>query len=104
MKNTLFALTLVVSSHTFAQSAAHQAGKVLGEFGAGVGSGVAQGMQSMQPQWITIHPRSKQECIAESGGVLNTTYARCRNGRQELVRFDAKGNKIILSERSIPMR
>lgn len=104
MKTFLFLLTASLSGLACAQSVTHQAGKAVGEFGAGVSAGVAQGMSSLQPQWITIQPRSKQECIAESGGVLNTTYARCRNGRQELVRFDANGNKIVLSERSIPMR
>lgn len=103
MKIVLFVMAISFSGLTLAQSAANQAGRVVGEFGAGVGAGVAQGIHSLHPQWITIQPRSKEECIAESGGVLNTTYVRCRNGRQELVRFDANGNKVVLSERSIPM-
>lgn len=89
-----------------AQSAAREAGKAVGQFGAGVGEAVTQPMreqvQSMQPEWITIAPRSKAECMAESGGVVNTTFMRCRNGWQEYVRHDAAGNKKVISERAIP--
>lgn len=92
---------------TLADSTAYNAGKALGEFGTGVGEavgdGITRGLSSMQPQWITIAPKTKEECLVESGGVINPMFVRCRNGRQELVRFDAKGNKAVLNERSIPL-
>ena len=101
-------VVLSVPTVGFAESVAHGAGKAVGEFGAGVGeavaNGVSKGLASMQPQWITIAPRSKDECLAESGGVLNKMYMRCRDGRQEYVRYDANGNKIVLNERPIPMQ
>jgi len=77
-------------------------GKLLGQFGTGVAEEVGAGMAKQQPHWITIEPGSKEECIAKAGGVLNNTYMRCRNGRQEFVRFDADGNKVVLNERPIP--
>ncbi len=105
---------VLVASLTFfgtnlqAQSVAREAGKVVGEFGAGVGEAamdpMRQSLETMQPQWITIPPRSKEECMAESGGVVNPIFMRCRNGWQEHVRYDRAGNKKVLSERAIPLR
>lgn len=92
----------------FADSASRQAGRAVGQFGAGVGEAVTEGMldslNAMQPQWITVVPRSKQDCLKESGGVVNSLFMRCRNGYQEYVRFDRNGNKIVLGERAIPMQ
>jgi len=104
----MVAVALLTSNPAWADSSARSAGKAVGEFGAGVGEavgeGLTKGLSQMQPQWITVQPRSKDECLAESGGVVNPVFVRCRNGRQEFVRFDASGNKIVLSERSIPLR
>lgn len=97
-----------LSLPALADPAARQAGRAVGEFGAGVGEAVGQGVArsiaSLQPEWITIAPRAKEECIAESHGVLDASYLRCRNGRQEYVQFDAQGRKKVLSERPIPNR
>lgn len=82
---------------------AHGVSNVFGKFGAGVGAGLTNTIALQQPSWITINPKSKKECFAESGKVLNAIYMRCRNGRQEFVRFDATGKKIVLNERPIPM-
>lgn len=91
-----------------AQSVANEAGKAVGQFGAGVGQavgeGVSQGLHATQPEWITVAPRSKDECMAESGGVVNTMFMRCRNGWQEYVRYDAAGNKKVIRERTLPAR
>ena len=86
-----------------ADSIAQSIGNPIGEFSTGVGPDVGNVIASQQPQWIIINQRPKKECIAEAGGVINTTYVRCRNGRQEFVRFDENHNKIALQERSIPM-
>ncbi len=100
-----FLLLLPTISH--ADSVARSIGNAIGEFGAGVGevvgAGLGKSVSSQQPQWITITPRSKEDCFAESGKVINAVYMRCRNGRQEFVRFDANGKKIVLSERPIPL-
>lgn len=84
------------------QSLLRELGSLFGRFGTGVGEEIGNSMAKQQPQWITIEPGSKEECIAKAGGVLNNTYMRCRNGRQELVRFDTDGKKIVLNERPIP--
>lgn len=108
MKQLVVIVGLCLSGAASADSVARQVGRATGEFGAGVGeavgAGVASGMSALQPQWVTIAPRLKDDCLAESGGVINPVFIRCRNGRQELVRFDASGNKIVLSERDIPHR
>lgn len=104
IKNLVFAYVfLSTTSLCHADSIARTIGNAIVEFSAGVGSGVGNAITSQQPQWITINPRPKKECIAEAGGVINTVYVRCRNGRQELVRFDENHNKIVIQERSIPM-
>lgn len=99
---------LMLAMHAHADSAAKQAGRAVSEFGAGVGEvigdGMMRGAMSAQPHWITIPARSKAECLAESGGVVNPTFVRCRNGWQERVVFDRAGNKHVLSERPIPMQ
>ena len=77
-------------------------GGLIGKFGTGVGEEIGSSMAKQQPHWITIEPGTKEECIAKASGVLNNTYMRCRNGRQEFVRFDANGNKVVLNERPIP--
>lgn len=111
MSLRLFLVIAVLSATchpTFAESPARSAGRAVGQFGAGVGEavggGVSEGVIAIQPEWITVPPRGKDECLAESGGVVNPTFMRCRNGRQEYVRFDSKGNKKVLSERPIPLQ
>ncbi|WP_333857171.1 hypothetical protein [Denitromonas sp.] len=101
-KALLTGLLAVLSAGASAESVLHAAGKALGQISTGVAEGITQPMRDAQPEWITIAPKSKQECIAESGGELNTIYMRCRNGRQEYVRHDADGQKRVLSERPIP--
>jgi hypothetical protein len=104
IKNLVIAYVLFSTpSLCDADSIARTIGNAIGEFSAGVGSSVGTAITTQQPQWITINPRPKKECIAEAGGVINTIYVRCRNGRQEWVRFDENHNKIVLQERSIPM-
>jgi hypothetical protein len=77
-------------------------GGLIGNFGTGVGEEIGNSMAKQQPQWITIEPGSKEECIAKAGGVLNNTYMRCRNGRQEQVRIGADGKTVVPNERPIP--
>jgi len=104
IKKLVIAYVLLLSPTLgLADSIARSIGNVFGEFGAGVGTGLTNPIAAQQPQWITISPKSKEECFAESGKVLNAVYMRCRNGRQEFVRFDATGKKIVLNERPIPM-
>jgi len=85
----LLCLALPVSP-TFADGLARNAGRAVGEFGVGVGEvvgrGVARSVADLQPEWITIEPRPKEDCLAASGGELNNTYLRCRNGRQQQAR------------------
>jgi hypothetical protein len=108
IKNLVIAYALFLSpTISLADSVARSIGNVIGEFSTGVGEAVGANMRkaitSQQPQWITINPRPKEECLAESGKVINAVYMRCRNGRQEYVRFDANGKKTVLSERPIPL-
>jgi hypothetical protein len=106
LSSSFLALSLSFCSTAFAESILHQAGKSVGEFTSSVGSSVTDNMrktmQANELQWITIEPKSKETCLKESGGTLDHTYMRCRNGRQEYVRFDANGQKVVLSERAIP--
>ncbi len=92
----------------YAQGPARDAGRAVGEFGAGVGEvvgeGVMRGATGSQPEWITVKPRSKDECMAESGGVVDPTFMRCRNGYQEYVQVGRNGERKVLRERPIPTR
>lgn len=101
-----FVLVLLAStfSTSHADSVPRQAGRAAGEFGAGVGEAVVEPLTSLRPEWVTIAPRSKEECMAESGGVVNTTFMRCRSGWQEYVQYDRHGRKRVISERPIPAR
>ncbi|MES1940009.1 hypothetical protein T5B8_07188 [Salinisphaera sp. T5B8] len=99
----LTALALLAGATTAAQADPTSAlGRTVGSFGNGLGQAAMQPLINSQPQWITIAPRSKEECFAESNGVINATFVRCRRGRQELTRFDAAGNRVVLSELGIP--
>lgn len=106
MRLLVLAAGLSLSMPVLAESVLQQAGKSVGDFAAGVGESVSGGirknMQSNEPQWITVEPKSREACLKESGGTLNQVYMRCRNGRQEYVRFDGNGQKVVLSERAIP--
>lgn len=103
-KNILLTCSLILmSTLAYGDSIPEKLGRFIGQFGSGVGKEVSKQTFSNQPQWITIPPRSKEECIKESGNVLNTIYMRCRHGRQEYVRYDANGKKIVLQERPIPL-
>ena len=97
------ALALLAGATTAAQAdPANALGRAVGSFSSGVSQAAMQPLINSQPQWITIAPRSKEECFAESNGVINATFVRCRRGCQELTRFDAAGNRVVLSERGIP--
>lgn len=100
----LFGLAILASTTTcaYADGVANTVGRVFGSFGAGLGQVATQPLRESQPQWITIEPRSKEDCLAESNGVINSAYVRCRRGRQELTRFDSAGSRVVLSERAIP--
>ena len=100
----LLGLAIFASATTcaHAEGVANTVGRVFGSFGAGVGQAATQPLRDSQPQWITIQPRAKEDCLAESRGVINSTYVRCRRRRQELTRFDGAGNRVVLSERGIP--
>ena len=63
---------------------------------------VIEANQLMAPQWETIHPKPKAECLQVSGGALNPAFVRCHYGIQELVTYDSKGNRKVIQERSIP--
>ena len=104
IKNIVIAyVCLLLPAISYADTLTRSLGNAVGEFSAGISAGAVKILSSQQPQWITINPRPKDECFAESGKVINAVYIRCRHGRQELVRFDANGSKIVLSERPIPM-
>lgn len=106
MQVVLLGIVFSMAPSVWAESLLQQAGKSMGELvgeaGGSVASGIKKSMQSNEPQWITIEPKSKETCLKESGGTLDHTYMRCRNGRQEYVRFDTNGQKVVLSERAIP--
>lgn len=101
-RSTAVFLVLALSvGQAVAQGTVNQAGRVLGDFSSGVTNGITENLQS---EWITVAPRSKDECMAESGGVVNPVFMRCRNGRQEQVRTDSRGNRKVIRERPIPMQ
>lgn len=89
---------LFLASASDAQGLSRYAGREAGQFG----KGVVETIQTLQPEWETIQPRGKEECLRESGGVLDNRYMRCRNGRQEWVRYDVDGRRKVLQERAIP--
>lgn len=91
---------LMFSSVAFAQSdVARSVGRVAGQFGVGV----TDTIRDSQPQWETIRAKSKDECLKESGGVLDNAFVRCRNGRQEYVQYNSKNERMVLRERPIPV-
>lgn len=60
------------------------------------------GAKTMSASWETIPPKPIKECMAETNGVINAAFVRCRNGRQELVNYTLSGRREILQERAIP--
>lgn len=91
-----------ITSSAHAESAAEYLGRQLGTFSGSAGTAAMVPLADAQPQWITIQPRSKADCLAASNQVLNERYLRCRRGWQEYARLDAAGRKVVLSERPIP--
>lgn len=90
---------LMFSSAAMAQSDVMRSiGRVTSQFGIGV----TDSIRDSQPQWETIRAKSKQECLQESGGVLDNAFVRCRNGRQEYVQYNSKNERMVLRERPIP--
>lgn len=55
------------------------------------------------PEWITVKGRSKEECLAESGGVLDAHYIKCRDGWKEQVVF-RDGRKVVLQTKDMYSR
>ncbi|MES1924175.1 hypothetical protein [Salinisphaera sp. T31B1] len=96
------AIVLGTTGVAYADGLAHTIGRVFGDFGGGVGEAAIQSVRDNQARWVTIEPRTKADCLSESHGVINSTYVRCRHGRQELTRFDSDGGRVVLSERAIP--
>lgn len=96
-------LLAALSATAHAESGAvRAAGEAIGELAAGAARALTGPLADGRPEWITIAPRSKEDCIAASGGILNSVYMRCRNGRQEYVKHDADGGRRVLAERPIP--
>lgn len=105
MRARILAVALVLSAAVVAahaESVTHYLGRVVGSFGAGLGEAATQPLIDAQPQWVTVAPRSNTACLALTHQVLNRAYLRCRRGWQEYVRYDAAGQKVVLSERGIP--
>lgn len=97
-------MTAVVELASAEETLSRQAGKSVGEFGVGVGQAIGSGLaDGMHLEWETVAPRSKEQCLLESGGVVNPVFVRCRNGRQEQVRY-SNGRRIVVRERPIPMQ
>lgn len=95
----MIGLGLVMLTQTVAaESTVYQLGRQVGIFG----KGLVHESLSLEPEWETVEPRSREACLAESGGVLDVRYMRCRNGRQEWVRYDPDGRRRVLRERPIP--
>jgi len=57
----------------------------------------------LAPQWETIQPKSKTECLQASGGALNPVFVRCHYGYQALVTYDSKGHRKVIQDRPIPV-
>lgn len=91
---------LVFTSSAFAQSdVARGVGRVAGQFGLGV----TDAIRDTQPHWETVPAKSKEECLKESNGVLDNSFVRCRNGRQEYVQYSSRNERMVLRERPIPV-
>ena len=63
---------------------------------------IARSAKMAAATWETVPPKSVKECMTVSGGEINPTFVRCRQGRQELVNYTLSGNREVLSERPIP--
>lgn len=107
MRALALAALFLVATSVHAQSEARRAGKAVGEFSAGfgeaVGDGIQRGFEDLQPEWVTVAPRTRAECLKVTGGVVNPQFVRCRNGWQEYVQYTASGRKRVLQERAIPI-
>ena len=91
---------LMLSSTAFAQpDVVRSVGRLAGQFGVGV----TDTIRDSQPQWETIRPKSKDECLKASDGVFDNAFVRCRNGRQEQVQYNSKNERMVLRERPIPV-
>ncbi len=68
----VFAVFASVCGPASSESPARTAGRAVGQFGAGVGEAVggrvSEAMAASQPEWITVPPRGKDACLAESWG------------------------------------
>lgn len=93
------AVCLLGLSLSASADVAREAGRMAGRFG----TGVTDSIRDRQPSWETVPARSKDDCLKDSGGVLNNAFVRCRNGRQEYVQYNSRGERMVLRERPIPM-
>jgi hypothetical protein len=102
----LFIITSTAIAGSPINEASRGAGQALGNFGAGVGDAIGDSMQESikrnTPHWITIAPRTKEDCFKETGGIVNKTFMRCRNGYQQSVYTLSTGEIRVLQERPIP--
>jgi len=77
MRRPTTVLLLIVPMFAQADAVSRKAGRAVGEFGAGVaevlGEGLNQGISSIQPQWITIAPRSKPPASEYSPRLSSST-------------------------------
>lgn len=96
--NKSFAVFISLFAYGTVSAQLEGPGRAVGSFGRGA----AESISEVQPSWVTIQPRSRDDCIEESGGEINNVYVRCRNGRQEYTRVDSRGRRFVLRERPIP--
>lgn len=104
MKLLAFALSLAVSANVVAQGP-NMANRAAAAAGSVIGSGVQGAFDTVldsQPRWVTVPGRPLKECMTESGGVINKGVMRCRDGWQEYVRIDTRGQRQVINERPIP--
>lgn len=104
MKSLVLLAAVAMSASASAQGP-NMANKAAEAVGGVIGSGVHGAFDVVrdgQPRWVTVPGRPLKECMAESGGVINKGVMRCRDGWQEYVRIDTRGQRQVLSERQIP--
>lgn len=106
MRLVLIAAAMAVAGSALADSPVNQgmngAGQALGSFGAGVANVITKQMWDSQPHWVTVEPKSKDECMKASHGTIDSGFMRCRNGYQAQVIVTSSGEIHVIQERKIP--
>ena len=74
-------------------------GRSAGAVGVGVSDAVRDSMYRNLPEWIDVAPRPKDDCLKESGGTINPTFVKCRNGYQQKIVRLSDGSVKVLDER-----